>query len=328
MEYNDPIYGFVQITEPVLIDLINSKAMIRLKGVLQHGISGLIGITSEVTRFEHSIGAMIVVRRLGASLEEQIAALLHDVSHTAFSHVIDYVFNDHDDQSYHDRMKESYVINTDVPEILAKHGYNWTDFLHEDNFPILEQPSPRLCADRIDYFLRDSEGLGLATSEDIAFALQHLVVENGRIATNNIEAARWLGYTFMKADDSSWANFYEVGIYELTAQALRTGLKVGAITEDDFWRTDKPVWTKLHAFQDAGLQKQLSLVSKSTKIVRDAAEADFWVSTKIRSIDPDVVVEGKLRPLSTLDPNFAQVRKAYHKQKEGKWPMKITPKGQ
>jgi HD superfamily phosphohydrolase len=34
---------------------------------------------------------MLLVRRLGASLEEQIAALLHDVSHTAFSHVIDSV---------------------------------------------------------------------------------------------------------------------------------------------------------------------------------------------------------------------------------------------
>ncbi len=34
---------------------------------------------------------MMLVNRLGGSLEEQIAALLHDVSHTAFSHVIDYV---------------------------------------------------------------------------------------------------------------------------------------------------------------------------------------------------------------------------------------------
>lgn len=39
---------------------------------------------------------MLLNRQLDASMEEQIVALLHDVSHTAFSHVIDYVFDDHD----------------------------------------------------------------------------------------------------------------------------------------------------------------------------------------------------------------------------------------
>jgi HD superfamily phosphohydrolase len=79
----------------------------RLHGVLQHGITGLIGLTQPITRYEHSVGAMLLVRQLGGSLREQIAALLHDVSHTAFSHVIDYVLNDHDGQSYHDEMKET-----------------------------------------------------------------------------------------------------------------------------------------------------------------------------------------------------------------------------
>jgi HD superfamily phosphohydrolase len=96
MEIVDRIYGVVQIDEPVLLDLMQSAAMRRLQGVLQHGISGLLGVTRPTSRFEHSIGVMILVSRLGASLDEQIAALLHDVSHTAFSHVVDYVFNGHD----------------------------------------------------------------------------------------------------------------------------------------------------------------------------------------------------------------------------------------
>lgn len=322
--YDDPIYGSVQISEPVLLDLIASQAVQRLHGVLQHGISGLIGITGAITRFEHSMGAMLLVRRLGGSVAEQIAALLHDISHTAFSHVIDYVFNDHDGQSFHDRMQTTYVAQTDIPGILAGYGYDWTEFMAEADFPLLEQPAPRLCADRIDYFLRDSEGLQLATTAEIAFALAHLVVTGGRIATNDLAAARWLGYTYMRADDKSWANFFEVGIYELTAQAIRTGLQVGAITEADFWGTDKPVWSKLMAHPDPRLQAQVALVSPHTRIVWDAESPDFWVSTKIRSIDPDVVVAGEIRPLSTLDPDFAQFRAAYLQRKQGKWPMRIV----
>jgi uncharacterized protein len=322
--YNDAVYGNIQITEPVLLDLMASNAMKRLQGVLQHGISALIGITEPITRYEHCMGAMILVRQLNGNLPEQIAALLHDVSHTAFSHVIDYVVDGHDSQSYHDEKKEEYLITTDIPEILQRHGFDWHDFLNEADYPLLEQASPRLCADRIDYFLRDAQGLGLATAVNIQNIRDHLIVADGRIATDDIKAARWLGNTFIAADDASWANFHEVGIYEVTAQAIKRGLTVGTITEADFWTTDEPFWHKLHSSNDAELQRLLALVSPETEFVWDEENPTFWVSTKLRSIDPDVMENGRLHPLSTLDPDFAARRTNYLTSKEGKWPMRIV----
>ena len=112
MIFEEPVYGPSTITSPVLLDIMNSKAMQRLHGVLQHGVSALVGVTRETSRFEHSVGVMLLVRRLGATLEEQIAALLHDVSHTAFSHVIDYVFDEHVTQGYHEEHKLEYVAGT------------------------------------------------------------------------------------------------------------------------------------------------------------------------------------------------------------------------
>ncbi len=323
MQYHDDVYGPVAIQEPVLIDLMASAAMRRLQGVMQHGITGLIGITQPVTRFEHSVGVMLLVRRLGATLEEQIAALLHDVSHTAFSHVIDYVFDNHDGQSYHDEHKEEFVARTGLPELLAKYGYNWREFIEEDDFLILEQPSPHLCADRLDYFLRDSQELNLATKEDIDFVLEHLAVVNGRIVTDNIQAARWLGYTFIAADDASWANFREVGLYEVTAQAIKRGLAIGVLTKDDIWGTDRPMWSKLQANQDPILQRWLKLISPQTQFVWDEENPTFRVSTKLRAIDPDVVMDDNLLPLSTLDTDFATYRSSYLTRKTGKWPMRV-----
>lgn len=326
MIYVDKIYGRFPLTEPVLLDLMASQALQRLKGVLQHGVSALIGVTSPVTRFDHSMGAMLLVRRLGAGLPEQIAALLHDVSHTAFSHVIDYVFDGHDSQSYHDEEKEAYLERSDVPAILARHGYNWRDFLHEEAYPLLEQPAPRLCADRLDYFLRDSRDLGLAAPQEIESALAHLTVAEQRIAVDNLEAARWLADTFMAADDASWANFREVGLYEVTARAIRRGLAVGAIGLADIWGTDEPLWVKLNAHPDAALQRWLALVSPATGFVWDGENPTFSVSTKLRTIDPDVVVGGgECRPLSSLDPDFARARAAYLARKAGKWPMRVIP---
>ena len=75
MRYFDPTYGGMDIEEPVLLDLMQTQAMQRLRGVLQHGVTALIGITPPVTRFDHSLGVVLLVRRLGGSLEEQIKSI-------------------------------------------------------------------------------------------------------------------------------------------------------------------------------------------------------------------------------------------------------------
>jgi hypothetical protein len=324
MIYHDTVYEETQINESVVVDLMATAALQRLRGVLQHGISGVIGITSPATRFEHSVGTMILVRRLGGSLAEQIAALLHDVSHTAFSHVIDYVYDNHDGQSYHDEQKESVLARSDVPAVLAHYGYDWHVFLDEAKFPILEQPAPHLCCDRLDYFLRDSQELGLATHAELREVLSHLVIAGQRPATDDLSVARWLGYTFIAADDASWANLREVGLYEVTARAIRRGLDIGVISETDIWGTDIPLWAKLREQGDDELQSWLRLVSVDTGFVWDAENPTFRVSTKLRTIDPDVLIDGTVIPLSEIDPIFAEHRESYLQRKSGKWPMRVA----
>jgi len=326
MQFHDNVYGSTEITEPVLKSLMESTAVTRLHGVLQHGITGLIGITTPITRFEHSVGAMLLVRRLGGDLNEQIAALLHDVSHTAFSHVIDYVFDGHDSQSYHDEVKAQYVSQTDLPRLLARYGYDWRGFVDEELFALLEQPAPHLCADRLDYFLRDSLELDLATRADVDDVLRHLIVHDGRIVTDDVSTARWLAYTYIAADKASWANFREVGLYELTARAIRRALEIGYITDKDFWQTDRMLWTFLHASPDAVLRKYLELVSAQTKFAWDNNSPTFMVSTKLRTIDPDVKLDDDgVVPLSAIDKQFARYRLAYHSRREGLWPMRVIP---
>lgn len=328
MEYHDIVYGSETIDEPVLLALMDAPALRRLRGVLQHGITALIGITRPVTRFDHSVGVMLLVRRLGASLPEQIAALLHDVSHTAFSHVIDYVFQSHNSQSYHDDVKEAYLAQTELPDLLADYGFHWRDFLEEEKFPLLEQPAPRLCADRLDYFLRDSLDLGLSTTDDVQKALAHLVVHDGRIVTDDVHSARWLAETYLAADDASWANFREVGLYELAARAIRRALDIGVIDNEDLWKTDRVVWQTLHSASDPTLQRTLALVSPATRFQWDEENPTFRVSTKLRTLDPDVrLPSGELRPLSSLDAAYARRRRRYLRRKDGKWPVRVIPPG-
>lgn len=324
MLYHDRIYGAAEITAPVLLALMQSRAVQRLQGVLQHGITALLGITSSTTRFEHSVGVMLLAQRFGAPLQEQIAALLHDVSHTAFSHVIDHVWHEPAQQSYHERKKAEYLATTDLPAILAQYDLNWRDFIDDAAYPLLEQPSPALCADRLDYFLRDSFDLGLTTAHDIATVLAQLFVHEGRIVLRNLNTARWLAETYLATNQASWANFREVGLYETTAHALRTALQIGAISAADLWSTDEALWRKLNAIPNAELRRCLQAVTAQTQFVWEEHHPDFLVRPKLRTIDPHVFHAGKLALVSEFDPNFARRREQYLASQDKVWPMRIV----
>lgn len=324
MRYDDTIYGAVEITEPVLLDLLKSRAMQRLTGISQHGVTALLGITPAFSRFDHSVGVMLLVRHLGASLEEQVAALLHDVSHTAFSHVIDFVFNDHSGQSYHEEKKEEFIARSDIPAILNQYAMNWREFLNEEQFALLEQASPALCADRLDYFLRDLEFLGLANPKEISSAVESLVVKDGKIAVSNPDAARWIAYTFIETDRVSWSSFREVGLYQLTAEAIKAATQFGFIDEADLWGTDKTLWDKLCAADHPGVRGLTNLITPGTRFTWDEVRPAFRVATKVRSIDPLVANGNVVMPLSELDPVFGRYLREYLAGKQGHWPMGIV----
>jgi HD superfamily phosphohydrolase len=312
---HDPLYGTVPVAEPLLIELLGSAALRRLHGVLQHGVTALLGITKPITRFEHSVGVMLLVRRVGGRLREQVAALLHDVSHTAFSHVIDHVFHDPGAQSYHERRKEWWLGQTDAPAVLARHGLEWQDFVDDEQFPLLEQPLPRLCADRLDYFLRDGSAMRIITADDVRAVLAHLVVREGRLALDDASVAAMLGERFMAADDASWSNPDEVVIYELAARAIRAALERHVIKEGDLWGTDAALWERLRRDDDAEVVRWVRLTERRPEYVTDVEAPTIRVRPKVRAIDPDVATPGGLRPVSELDAGFRDKRDRYVRRK-------------
>jgi HD superfamily phosphohydrolase len=96
----------------------------------------------------------LLCRKFGATLQEQVAALLHDVSHTAFSHTGDIVFDHEGEDAYQDAIHEWYIKQTDLYPVLQQYGME--DVITDeskDQFTILEQDLPDLCADRLEYNL-------------------------------------------------------------------------------------------------------------------------------------------------------------------------------
>lgn len=101
--FNDPIYGFIRIQDPLLLSLIESPYFQRLRRISQLGLSSLVYPGAQHTRFHHALGclhlmqkAIFVLRSKGVAINEkeeqalQIAILLHDIGHGPFSHAMEH----------------------------------------------------------------------------------------------------------------------------------------------------------------------------------------------------------------------------------------------
>jgi len=72
MKYLDKIYGEVEISG-IIDELIQTNVFQRLNKIHQGGAIFLINPKINHTRFEHSIGVMLLIKKLGGTIQEQIA---------------------------------------------------------------------------------------------------------------------------------------------------------------------------------------------------------------------------------------------------------------
>ncbi|GAF65160.1 putative phosphohydrolase [Bacillus sp. TS-2] len=304
--------------EEVLRELIESKAIKRLMSIHQGGASYLVNEKWNVTRYDHSIGVMLLIRRLGGSLEEQIAGLLHDVSHTAFSHVIDYVL-DYSKEDYHEEIFQSVIENSEIPHILARHGYNGKDILYDDSkWTLLEQPAPELCADRIDYTLRDMFAYGFITIEEVNQFLNDLGVINGKIYLQSIKTAEWFVETYYKEVIGFFMDPLNIYGYDQLAKVLRCALEKQILNYNDFLLDDEQVLNKIKASKDPELVMLLNQLNTNIKVKEDRDDYDIERKTKLRLIDPSILINNQLVPSSNLSQYIRTLnQEAFQKATQG-----------
>lgn len=163
---NDPVYGFIAITDELIFDVLEHPYMQRLRRIMQLGLSHLVYPGALHTRFHHVLGAMHLmslaistIRRKGHEItpdEERaalLAILLHDIGHGPFSHALEYDIVSgvsHEDISgyFIERLTEEFGDDLKKAHAIFKNQYA-KPFLYQ-------LVSSQLDMDRLDYLNRDS----------------------------------------------------------------------------------------------------------------------------------------------------------------------------
>jgi HD superfamily phosphohydrolase len=174
--YRDSVHNIIRLKTDsregkLLARLIDTAEFQRLRRIKQLGLALFAYQAAEHSRFTHSLGALHLATRTldklklkySISIETQTAvrcaALLHDIGHGAFSHVIETILNFHHEQFTIEAVLSRdtevgavlHEFSADLPEKVAA-------IVRGDFRPmaLAQLVSSQLDVDRMDYLLRDS----------------------------------------------------------------------------------------------------------------------------------------------------------------------------
>jgi len=182
----DPIHGLIRIEpeDEVLLRLIDTPEFQRLRRIRQLGVSSFTYPGAEHSRFTHSLGVLNFAQRILDALRHRYrnesvasdllnkhaltvktAALLHDVGHNPFSHLLERAF---DGVGGHEEKTIDLIAGrkSSIPKVLEKHDLNpktVADVIDKasEHRLLVDIVSSQLDADRMDYILRDALATGV-----------------------------------------------------------------------------------------------------------------------------------------------------------------------
>ncbi len=316
----DRLYGDVEIKDEVLIELLDSKPLLRLKNIAQYGVPDKYYHLKGFSRYEHSTGVMLLLKKLNSKLDEQIAGLLHDVSHTAFSHVIDWVIGSESSEDYQDKVHKKFLISSGILEILEKFEFDISEISNLENFKLLDQPIPNLCADRIDYALRDALWINKKIIKPI---VNSLIVHDNKIIFKDKILAKEFGLGFLKCQRDHWAGKQAFIRYSILSDALKIALKCNIISEKDFLKDDSFIIDKLENSKNKEILSKLNLLL-NLKFKDDDKNPDIQGRKKMRFVDPYYLKNNKLFSLIETDNEYRKIIKKYKEENKKLFKIKLS----
>lgn len=308
------VFGLLNVQEPVLLELMHSQAMQRIKEVKHTGIGYFVHDSYDLTRYDHCIGVWHICAMFGASVQEQAAAMLHDASHTAFSHVGDMIFDHKGIDSYQDEIHENYIARTDAYQILKNYGM--TDVICDQakhTFRILEQDLPDLCADRIEYNLHVGLLEGLLTNDDVHRILAHINYKDGIWYFDDVDAAYQFSMTSVALTRDMWGSAWNGFINYCCAQAIKRAMALGIISyEDIHFGVDLDLWQRLISSSDAIIIEHITRCKHYEhmhRLVSADDSYDYHYKPKCRAVNPLIKVDADLKRLTDVRDDYAAIYK-------------------
>lgn len=250
------------------------------------------------SRFEHSVGAGLIVWHFTGDVRQSVSALLHDVATPVFAHVVDFLHGDHLRQESTESTTLSAIASSaELVSALAALGLRPEDVSDYHLFPIADNDTPRLSSDRLEYTMGNLVNYGFGTLADARRLYSDLTVGINEEGTPEIMfSTKAAASEFARlALECSKVYVSDEDRYtmQMLAELLRDQIARGVLCEADLWRTEPEVIARLQSDPEAAAAwaEYCAYDKVVTGVPGPRARK---INAKKRHINPFVLGEGRV----------------------------------
>lgn len=298
-------------------EMAQSPAMLRLDDIgmncgCEYSSFPMFAGLEKYSRYYHSIGVALIVWHFTHDKMQSTAGLLHDISSPAFAHVIDFMHGDYLTQESTENGTQSIIENSaEIQQSLKKYGMQTSEVADYHLYPIADNDTPRLSADRLEYTIGNIVNYKLASYEKAKELYDDLIVgtnEEGQpeIMFSDKDKALEFAKLSLQCSRIYVADEDRYSMQRL-AEILKECIIRGIITENDLYLGETPVIKKLMN-NDFSAKEWQKFRSYST-IVHTADNPDSRVIyAKKRHINPYICGLGRV---GDIFPEYGNALKEY-----------------
>ena len=248
---------------------------------------------------DHSVAVALIVWNFTKDKKQTISALLHDIATPVFKHCIDYMNGDYENQESTEDLTTKIISDSkEIMTLLNRDGIKLEEVCDYHIYPIADNDTPRLSADRLEYTFSNSLGLriefwSLVEIKEIYNSIEVQKNEDGidELGFNNLKMAEKFVNTMSKLSSSYIDNKTKYTM-ELLAVIMKKMSARNLITVKDLYTlSEKEVIEKIENCNYDKIAKNFNIGKNTTQI----NESDIPVENKYC-----IELKGKMRYIVPL----------------------------
>jgi len=124
--------------------------------------TNLFNIDLKYSSLDHSVAVALIIWNFTKDKKQTLSGLLHDISTPTFKHCVDFMNGDHEKQESTEELTVKIIEDSkEIMSLLKSDGIALEEISDYHIYPIADNDTPKLAADRLEYTF--SNGLGVRT---------------------------------------------------------------------------------------------------------------------------------------------------------------------
>lgn len=269
---------------------LNVPCLKRLKKVgyfcgMDYASKDIYDFKEYITRFDHSLTVALLTWKCTKDRKATLAGLFHDVATPCFSHVIDYMNKDYENQESTEEYTGEILKNdTYLNKCLQEDNIGIEDIINFKKYNIVDNNRPKLCADRLDgVILTGISWTKNVNYDDIKNVVNDIEIYDNEIGFKSKDVANRV-LEIGKSIDIYCHSNEDNYMMELLASITKYGIDHKYITYEELYKSnEEDIIHKLKSSNDNNL---LEYFNKFENITNSEIPNIEIPNVKIRDLNP------------------------------------------